>query len=74
MILSFNAGTLLLTQVERELPEEVKNFFTFDSRSGCHTARGCDYAGIVIALLKNGVQFTDTAKDYSQLTNIKLKK
>lgn len=74
MILSFNAGTLLLTQVECELPEEIKNCFTFDSRSGCHTARGCDYAKTVLALLKNGIQFTDTAKDYCHLANTGLKK
>ena len=74
MILSFNAGTLLLSNVEAELPAEVQNFFTFDRRTGCYTARGCDYASCVIALLKNGMEFTDSAKDYSALTGIKLKR
>ena len=74
MILSFNAGTLLLSQADAGLPDEVKRIFTFDSRTGCYTARGCDYAEAVISLLKNGVRFTDTAKDYCVLNNTRLKK
>ncbi len=74
MILSFNAGTLLLSQPDNDLPDEVKPFFTFDKRTGCYTARGCDYASCVIALLKKGVRFTDCAKNYSALENMRLKR
>ena len=75
MILSFSAGTLLLSQAENTpLPDEAKQFFTFDKRTGCHTARGCDYAACVISLLKNGIKFTDQAKDYTALADAGLKK
>ena len=74
MILSFNSGTLLLSEIDSCLPDEIKNIFTLDPRTGCYTARACDYASAVIALLKNGIPFTDCAKDYAVLANTKLKK
>ena len=74
MILSFNSGTLLLSEIDSCLPDEIKNIFTLDPRTGCYTARACDYASAVITLLKNGISFTDCAKDYTVLANTKLKK
>ena len=74
MILNFHSGTLLLQNADSALPGEVGKFFTFDRRTGVLTARACNYADIVIALIKNHCNFIDNAKAYIVLDDIKLKK
>lgn len=74
MVLSFHSGTLLLQNSTPSLPDEVKKFFTFDTRTGLPTARACDYAEIVLAMIRNHCCFTDAAKDYTTLEDCTFKK
>ena len=74
MVLSFQSGTLLLQNAPDDLPGEAGKFFTFDSRTGVMTARACDYAEIVMALIKNNCIFTDAAAEYARVDDLTLKK
>ena len=74
MVLSFQSGTLLLQNAPDDLPGEAGKFFTFDSRTGVMTARACDYAEIVMALIKNNCTVTDAAAEYARLDELALKK
>ena len=65
--LAFHLGTLTLSGGRDGLPEEVARFFADDARSGTLRARACDYAEIFLRMRKNGLDFTDRARDFSPL-------
>ena len=73
MTLSYLAGTLVLTLDGQNIAPELLKYFTFDSRTQNFTARACDYADIVITLIKNQIAFTDEAKNFFPLENCELK-
>lgn len=70
--LDFNAGTLLLSGIT-PLPEELKKWAVFDERSRLFRAKACDYAAIVITLIRAGIPFTDRARNYQKLENLTLR-
>lgn len=72
MTLSFLSGVLVLSGDHQNIPPELHNCFTFDSRTGNFTARACDYAAIVVALIKSRIPFKDEAKDYLPLEDCRL--
>ncbi len=64
--LSFAQGTLEVRGLSREDPT-CPHTVTWDSRSGCHRARACDYASIVLALRDAGADVEDRARAYQTL-------
>ncbi|MBX3129581.1 MAG: DEAD/DEAH box helicase family protein [Polyangiaceae bacterium] len=65
-VLDFVSGTLELRGVAPELAQRVPGM-RYDPRDDCHRARGLEYAGIVRALRREGVEFDDRARRYSEL-------
>ena len=74
MFLSFQSGTLLLNNVPSSLPEDVCKFFISDPRTGVLTAKACNYADIVLALIKHKCVFFDSAKEYISIDSLPLKR
>ncbi len=64
--LAFHNGTLTLSG-SMDVPEPLKKWLVPDPRSGLCRARACDYAEIVMALLRNRVDFKDSARQYNTL-------
>ncbi|HTU58446.1 MAG TPA: DEAD/DEAH box helicase family protein, partial [Polyangiales bacterium] len=63
--LKFHAGTLELRGLaaDASVPEACK----WDGRARCHRAPALAYADIVRALRRQGVEYTDAARNYSEL-------
>ena len=64
--LQFQHGTIAISGIA-ELPDFLTDLVKPDPRSGNFRARACDYAPIVLALLKNSVPFSDQVRDYAPL-------
>ncbi len=74
MKLQFCAGTLMLDNPAAVvLPTAAAVFFRPDQRTGNLRARGCDYAGIVLALRMAGINFQDEARQFRPLDQLKLR-
>ncbi len=65
-VLAFQNGTLTLSGDEN-IPETLKKWLTFDPRSGIFRGRACDYAEIVMELLRKQIPFHDAARNYNVL-------
>ena len=61
--LNFHAGTLSISG-SAGLPEAAAKLAAFDERSKTFRARACDYAAIVMALIRSKTPFTDCARNY----------
>ena len=70
--LAFHRGTLALSG-PAELPEPLRDLALPDPRSGNFRARACDYAAVVLALIRNRIPFTDRARDYAPLEELRLR-
>ena len=74
MKILFDSGTLVLENIDPEvLPLELLPLLKNDARTGSFRSRACDYREIVLALLKAGVNFTDSAKKFAPLESLTLK-
>ena len=71
MTLSFKSGTIILS--DGDVPDDLKNTFVFDPRTGCYTARGCDYASTVLRLVSSGTAFEDGARRYRVLDELAMR-
>ena len=69
--LAFHSGTLTLSGAV-ELPDALEGLALSDPRSGIFRARACDYAPIVMALLRHRIPFVDHAKNYAPLPELRL--
>lgn len=65
MRLRYQAGTIVATDVAETdaLPEALQ----WDERSRCYRARACDYASVVLHLLRQKQPFVDDARNYEEL-------
>ena len=70
--LEFNSGTLVLSGVDR-LPQVIEKLAVFDERTSLFRARACDYAPIVMALLREKIPFADNARNYQKLENLTMR-
>lgn len=70
--IDFQSGTLTLSGGEK-LPESIAHLAPFDERSSLFRARGCDYAAIILALLREKIPFTDNARNYQFQDSLTLK-
>ena len=70
--IDFQSGTLTLSGGEK-LPESIAHLAPFDERSSRFRARGCDYAAIILALLREKIPFTDNARNYQFQDSLALK-
>ncbi|MBE6358449.1 MAG: DEAD/DEAH box helicase [Lentisphaerae bacterium] len=61
--LNFHAGTLSISG-SAGLPDAAAKLAAFDERSKTFRARACDYAAIVMALIRSKTPFTDCARNY----------
>ena len=66
LTIAFQSGTLALGNC-RNLPDTLAKWFKRDERSDSFRARACDYAEIVMALLKEKIPFADNARNYLPL-------
>ena len=74
MKILFDSGTLVLENIDPGvLPLELLPLLKNDARTGSFRSRACDYREIVLALLKAGINFTDSAKKFSPLESLTLK-
>ena len=71
MTLSFKSGTIILS--DGDVPDDLKKTFVFDPRTGCYTARGCDYASTVLRLVSSGTAFEDGARRYRVLDELAMR-
>ncbi len=71
-VIVFNAGTLTISGTEK-LPDSVKMLTRFDPRCNLLRARSCDYAAIIIALIREKIPFCDRAKNYAKLQNFAIR-
>lgn len=62
-ILRFKSGTLVFDG--GILPECLKPYFSYDSRTLEYRARGCDYRDIMEAARRNAVNLTDSASSFA---------
>ena len=73
MKLLFDGGTLLLEGADpQKIPLEILSFLKADDRTGTFRARACDYASVVLPLFKNGISFSDHAKGFSPLEDLRM--
>ncbi len=70
--ISFDAGTLTLSGAE-VWPQAVEKLLRFDPRCSLFRARSCDYASIILALIREKIPFTDRAKNYVKLENFSIR-
>lgn len=73
ILLQFVSGTLTIDGGGDTLPEMIRNFVVFDERSGIFRARACDYAAIVMALIRAKIPFDDHARDYQKSISLPIR-
>ncbi len=66
LTLDFQSGTLALGNCP-VLPDALTPWFKSDERSNSFRARACDYAEIVMTLLREKIPFADNARNYQLL-------
>ena len=66
IVLSFDAGTILVDRVGDEHRELLKGLLTYDERVRTYRALAMNYAKIVMALHRAKIPFLDEAKDYQK--------
>ncbi len=63
--LKFHAGTITVSGTE-QVPDAIAGMVVHDERSGVFRAEAYRYADIVMALLRNGIPFSDNARNYEK--------
>ena len=69
---SFQAGTLNISGMNTP-PGSLAGILRFDDRSRTYRARACDYAGIILTLIREKIPFQDQVKNYRPLDKLPVK-
>ena len=72
LTLKFSYGTLEIT-ASREQITPIKDYVYFDNRTNCYRAKASDYGEIALTLHRQKIAYTDNAKNFQPIQNLKLK-
>lgn len=70
--INFNSGTLTVSGADT-MPQAIADLTRFDQRCAVFRARSCDYAAIIMALIRAKIPFTDRAKNYVKLEKFSIR-